>query len=202
MTGFPGGVSGKEPTWIWSLGWEGLLEEGLATHSSILAWRIPGTEDSCGLWSLRLKRAGHNWSNLAHMQAGWQYTDLCSFFNFEPISCWMSGSNCCFLTCIQVSQEEFSRVFSKITVQNPSILQHSAFLLSNSHIHTKEGNGTPFQYSCLENPWDAGAWWAAVYGVAQSQTRLKWLSSTSIHDCWKKSQLWLYGLLAKYCLAF
>ena len=35
-----------------------------------------------------------------------------------------------------------------------------------------EGNGNPLQYSCLENPRDGGAWWAAVYGVAQSQTRL------------------------------
>ena len=33
-----------------------------------------------------------------------------------------------------------------------------------------EGNGNPLQYSCLENPMDGGAWWAAVYGVAQSQT--------------------------------
>ena len=41
-----------------------------------------------------------------------------------------------------------------------------------------EGNGTPLQYSCLENPMDGGAWWAAVYGVAQSRTRLKWLSSS------------------------
>ena len=38
------------------------------------------------------------------------------------------------------------------------------------------GNGTPLQYSCLENPMDGGAWWAAVYGVAQSRTWLKWLS--------------------------
>ena len=36
-----------------------------------------------------------------------------------------------------------------------------------------EGNGTPLQYSCLENPRDGGAWWASIYGVAQSQTRLK-----------------------------
>jgi len=41
-----------------------------------------------------------------------------------------------------------------------------------------EGNGNPLQCSCLENPRDRGAWWAAVYGVAQSQTRLKWLSSS------------------------
>ena len=42
-----------------------------------------------------------------------------------------------------------------------------------------EGNGNPLQCSCLENPRDGGAWWAAIYGVAQSQTRLKRLSSSS-----------------------
>ena len=38
--------------------------------------------------------------------------------------------------------------------------------------HSGEGNGTPLQYSCLENPMDGGAWWAAVHGVAKSRTRL------------------------------
>ena len=42
-----------------------------------------------------------------------------------------------------------------------------------------EGNGNPLQCSCMENPRDGGAWWADVYGVAQSWTRLKWLSSSS-----------------------
>ena len=42
-----------------------------------------------------------------------------------------------------------------------------------------EGNGNPLQCSCLENPRDGGAWWAAIYGVPQSRTRLKWLSSSS-----------------------
>ena len=42
-----------------------------------------------------------------------------------------------------------------------------------------EGNGNPLQCSCLENPRDGGAWWAAVSGVAQSRTRLKRLSSSS-----------------------
>ena len=44
---------------------------------------------------------------------------------------------------------------------------------------TGEGNGSPLQCSCLKNPRDGGAWWAAVYGVAQSQTQLKQLSSSS-----------------------
>ena len=42
-----------------------------------------------------------------------------------------------------------------------------------------EGNGNPLQCSCLENPRDGGAWWAAICGVAQSRTRLKRLSSSS-----------------------
>ena len=42
-----------------------------------------------------------------------------------------------------------------------------------------EGNGNPLPWPCLENPRDCGAWWAAVYGVTQSWTRLKWLSSSS-----------------------
>ena len=42
-----------------------------------------------------------------------------------------------------------------------------------------EGNGNPFRCSCLENPRDWGAWWVSVYGVAQSRTWLKWLSSSS-----------------------
>ena len=42
-----------------------------------------------------------------------------------------------------------------------------------------ERNGNPLQGSCLENPRDRGAWWAAVYGVAQSRTQLKWLSSSA-----------------------
>ena len=43
----------------------------------------------------------------------------------------------------------------------------------------EEGNGNPLQGSCLENPRESGFWWAAVYGVAQSQTQLKQLSSSS-----------------------
>ena len=47
-----------------------------------------------------------------------------------------------------------------------------------------EGSGNPLQCSCLENPRERGAWWAAAYGVAQSRTQLKWLSS--IHDYMEK----------------
>ena len=60
----------------------------------------------------------------------------------------------------------------------------SNFTTERLHFHFSlscigEGNGNPLQCSCLENPRDRGAWWAAVYGVAQSRTQLKPLSSSS-----------------------
>ena len=57
----------QEPqeTWVPSLGWEGHLEDGMATYSSILAWRIPWTEEAGGLQSIGLQRVGHDWSDLA-----------------------------------------------------------------------------------------------------------------------------------------
>ena len=62
-----------------------------------------------------------------------------------------------------------------------------------------EGNGNPLQCSCLENPRDRGAWWAAVYGVVQSWTRLKRLSSSSSSSACQVASvvshsLWPHGL--------
>ena len=55
----------------------------------------------------------------------------------------------------------------------------SLFFNKLSRSVIREGNGNPLQCSCLENPRDWGAWWAAVYGVTQSWTWLKWLGSSS-----------------------
>ena len=69
---------------VWSLDQEDLLEEGMATPSSILAWRIPGTEEPSGLLSMGSHRVGHDWSDLAaaaateeeHIKKRWQeYTE-------------------------------------------------------------------------------------------------------------------------------
>ena len=71
---FSGAASGTEltcqcgrckETWVWSLGWEDPLEEGIAIHSSILAWRVPRTEEPGGLQSMGLQRVRHDWSDLA-----------------------------------------------------------------------------------------------------------------------------------------
>ena len=60
-----------------------------------------------------------------------------------------------------------------------------------------EGNGNPLQCSCLENPRDRGGWWAAVYGVAQSRTRLRRLSSSSMHITYTHPPVY-FTLILKY----
>ena len=63
-----------------------------------------------------------------------------------------------------------------------------------------KGNGNPLQCSCLENPRDGGAWWAAVYGIAQSRTRLKRLSSSSLS--FMQFSLSIFSLLKFTTLSF
>ena len=63
--GVPGGSAVENPpavleTWVRSLAWEDPLEEGMTTHSSILAWRIPWTEEPGGLQSMRSQRVRHD----------------------------------------------------------------------------------------------------------------------------------------------
>ena len=67
-----------------------------------------------------------------------------------------------------------------------------------------EGNGNPLQCSCLENPRDGGAWWAAVYGVAQSRTGLKRLSSSSspINRNISISNWWWFDFLGRRMLNY
>ena len=61
-----------QETWVWSLGWEDPLEEGMATHSSTVAWRTPQTEEPGGLQYIGLQRVGHDWSDLprTHLTPG------------------------------------------------------------------------------------------------------------------------------------
>ena len=73
------------------------------------------------------------------------------------------------------------------------------------HFHALVKNGNPFQCSCMENARNEGAWWAAVYGIAQSQTQLKRLSSSSsisIYEVINISPVNLDSTLASSSLAF
>ena len=57
----------------------------------------------------------------------------------------------------------------------------------------REGNGTPLQYSCLENPMDGGAWWATVHGVAKSRTRLSDFTFMHWRRKWQPTPVFLPG---------
>ena len=59
-------LSAIHETWLWYLVREDLLEKGKATHSSILTWRIPRTEEPAGLWPNELQRVGHDWVTNTH----------------------------------------------------------------------------------------------------------------------------------------
>ena len=74
----------RQETWVWSMGWEDPLEKGIATHYSILAWRISGTEDPGGLQSMGSQRAGHIWATNTHTHTHTTcmvyYSCVCSSF--------------------------------------------------------------------------------------------------------------------------
>ena len=135
----------------------------MAPHSSTLAWKIPWMEEPGGLQSMRSLRVGHDWATslwlftFMHWKRKWQPTPVLLPGKFhgrrslEGCSPWGRwGSD---------TTERLHFDFSLLCIG--------------------EGNGSPLQCSCLENSRDSRAWWAAVSGVTQSQTRLKRLSSSS-----------------------
>ena len=111
-----------------------MREKELATHSSVLPWRIPGTGEPGGLPPMGSHRVGHD-------------------------------------------------------LKRPSSS-------SSSKVNEGKGNGNPLQYSCLENPMDGGAWWAAVHGVTKSQTRLSDFTFTVHFHALKKEMATHSSVLA------
>ena len=138
-----------------------ISEKAMAPHSRTLAWKIPWTEEPGGLQSMGLLRVGHDWATslslftFMHWIRKWQLTPV---FLLGESQRWGSLVGCCLWDRTESDTTEWL---------------HFHFSLSC----IGEGNGNPLQCSCLENPRDWGAWWAAVYGVTQNRTRLKWLSS-------------------------
>ena len=72
-------------------------------------------------------------------------------------------------------KEESEKAGLKLNIQKTNIMTSASITswqIDGETVESGEGNGTPLQFSCLENPMYGGAWWATVHGVAQSRTRL------------------------------
>ena len=149
-----------QETWVRSLGQEDPLEEEMATHSSVLAWRIPWTEEPGRLQSMGLLRVGHDWTT----SLSFYTTKYWNILNIDKVIWWNwdfpGGSDNKEFTC---RAEDLSSI-------------------PGSGRSPGEGNGHPLQYSGLENPMGRGAWWAAVHGFTKSQTWLEWLTKSSGAD--------------------
>ena len=78
-------LAATQETWVQSLGWEDPLEKEMAPHSSILAWRIPWTEEPGGLQFMGSQRVGHNRERLTHTLKQKQKTKLEFFWNFQSL---------------------------------------------------------------------------------------------------------------------
>ena len=138
---------------VWSLGREDALEKGMATRSRFLAWRIPWAGDLVGYSQPGSKESDTTeWLTLFKelYTLNWWivwYMDYISIkLLFKKWSVW------------RIASEQTW----KVDVGSMELLRHELI----------EGNGTPLQQSCLGNPMDRGAWWAAVHGVTKSRTRL------------------------------
>ena len=135
----------------------------MSTHSRILAWRIPRMEDPGGLQSMGLLTVRDDWATslslfiFMHWRRKW-----------HPTPVFLPGK----------SHGRRSLVgYSPWGPEELDMTERFPFHFSLSCIG--EANGNPLQCACLENPRDGGARWAAVYGVTQSRTWLKRLSSSS-----------------------
>ena len=130
-----------------------LPEKAMAPHSSILAWRIPWVEEPGGLQSM-----------------GSLELDMTERLHFHfSLSCIGEGNG----NPLQCSFRENPGTEEPGGLQSMGSLELDTterLPFHISHSCTGEGSGNPLQCSCLENPRDGGAWWAAVCGVAQSQT--------------------------------
>ena len=138
----------------------------MAPHSSTLAWKIPWMEEPGRLQSMGCKESDMTKRLLSpftfmHWRRSWQ-----------PTPVFLPGESHGWRNLMGYSPG--GRTESDTTKR-----LHFHFSVSC----TGGGNGNPLQCSCLVNPRDGGAWWAAVYGVAQSRTRLKRLSSSSSFLC-------------------
>ena len=150
---------------VQSLGREDLLEKGMATHSSILAWTISWTEDPGGLWSMGSQRVGHDWMTGAEKTAKeLRNEDLSIHSLWRPRAYTVPGAWCLyFFACLIISNPHFAEQISQISFRVKSdrdalwIQVHLHYLCT----HCPGNKPLPSMYGqwgCSEGLW-AGQWY-------------------------------------------
>ena len=191
--------------WVWSLGWEDPLEKVMAIHSSIVAWRIPmdrgAWQTPWGCKELDMTE----WLSTIFPQPSVAGSFHCSGAHISPFPLFGKSLCCLCIGCGNSPHSEawhsrLSHCLSSLTLGTG----HTGFFvlfLKLPYIFIPlygEWNGSPLQYSYLENLVDRGAWWAAVHRVVQSWTRLKQLS---MHACMHYTVSWRTLTVNTYFIA-
>ena len=141
---------------------EVIKEKAMTPHSSTLAWKFPWTEEHSRLQSMRVHGVGHDWGTSLSL-----FTFMHWRRKLQPTPVFLPGESqgreslvgCCLWGCTEPDKTE-------VTYQQQQQGQ------------MRKRKWQPTSVFLLGNPVDRGAWWAAVYGVAQNWTRLMWLSSS------------------------
>ena len=159
------------------------LEKEMASHSSVLAWRIPGTGEPGGLLSMGLHRVGHDWSDLAAAAAVLALEK--GMATYSSILAWriswteeLEGLQ--FMGLKKVSN--MTEWLTLVAQRQRICLQWRRLRQCRCGFNPWVGKmpwrrkWQPLQYSFLGNPMDRKVWKATVHGVEKNLTRLKWLN--------------------------
>ena len=146
----------------------------MATHSSVLAWRIPGMGEPGGLPSMGSHRVGHDWSDLAAAGAAGDLGSIPGSGRSPEEGNGPPLQNIIAWKIPWAVERGGLQSMGSRGVRHDRV---TSLWFSLSCIG--EGHGNPLQCSCLENPREGGAWLAAVSGVAQNWTWLRRLCNSS-----------------------
>ena len=139
-----------QETRVQSLSWEDPLEDEMATHSSILAWRIPWTEELGGPHSMGLQRVRHDWARM-HATTHTELTKITLPLSLvSPVYLLVTSPQ-----CMPLFQTSCASLVDQMVKNLPAMQETQVW----SRRSPGEGNGNPIQYSYLENSMDKGAWW-------------------------------------------
>ena len=173
----PLAIQDTEEMWVWSLGQEDPLEEGMATHSSVLAWRIPWTEEPGGLQYVRLQRVRHSWVTKHTQRKGNRLFKVWGGFG-----AWISVWDVWIYLLISLTNGPLIHQFSSATqscltlwhpmdCSTPGLPVHRRLpKLTQTHVHWVGDVIQPFHHLLSPSP--------LAFNLSQHQGLFQWVSSS------------------------